>query len=73
MSKLTTYRVSYRIVQTYHIDVDASTSEHAAAWTQTLLDRFGTALQGSKSLSLACHILDAQLPRTLSRISLPIA
>jgi hypothetical protein len=73
MSKLITYRVSYRIVQTYQIDVDASTPDHAAAWAQTLLDRFGGAIHGSKSLRCDGSVSDVRLSGPLSSISLPVA
>jgi hypothetical protein len=61
MCRLTTYRVSYRIAHVYHIDVDASSPQHAAAWAQTLLTRFGTALTGSKKLGCDVSVLGVKL------------
>jgi hypothetical protein len=61
MSRLITYRVSYRIAHVYHIDVDASSPQHAAAWAQTLLDRFGAALAGSKKLGLDVSVMGVKL------------
>jgi hypothetical protein len=61
MSRLTTYRVSYRIAHVYHIDVDASSPQHAAAWAQTMLASFGAALAGSKKLGCDVSVLGVKL------------
>lgn len=68
MSKLTTYRVSYRIAQVYHIDVEASSADHAEAWAHTLLARTRGALTGSKAISKDIRICDVQMASAPVRI-----
>jgi hypothetical protein len=73
MSRLATYRVSYRIVHTYHIDIEASSPEHAADWTQTLLNRFGTPIHGSKRLGCEGSVSDIRISGSLWPSSVPVA
>jgi len=61
MSKLTTYRISYRIAHVYHIEVEASSADHAEEWAQTLLDRTRGALAGSKAITSDIRISDVQM------------
>jgi hypothetical protein len=71
MSKLPSYRVSYRIAHVYYIDVEASSPEHAADWTQTLLNRFGTAIHGSRNIRNDCRVSDVEIVGTPLRTYLP--
>jgi len=68
MSKLTTYRVSYRIAHVYHIEVEASSADHAEAWAQTLLDRTRGALAGSKAITRDIRVCDVQMASAPVRI-----
>ncbi len=61
MSKLTTYRVSYRIAHAYHIEVEASSADHAEAWAKTFLDRTRGALASSRAISRDIRICDVQM------------
>ncbi|MGC2603627.1 MAG: hypothetical protein WA384_20075 [Rhodomicrobium sp.] len=61
MSKLATYRVSYRVSQVYDIEVEASSADHAEAWAKTLLDRTRSALTGSKAITSDIRICDVAM------------
>ncbi len=70
MSKLTTYRISYRVSHVYDIEVEASSADHAEAWAQTLLGRTRSALAGSKAITSDIRICDVAMAG--SPLRLPI-
>jgi hypothetical protein len=61
MSKLATYRISYRVSHVYDIEVEASSADHAEAWARTLLGRTRTALTGSKAIGSDIRIFDVAM------------
>jgi hypothetical protein len=69
MSKLT-YRVSYRVIQAYEIEIEAPSADHAEARARTLLDRSRSAIIGSRTIASDIRICDVQM--TGSPLRLPI-
>jgi hypothetical protein len=63
MSKLSSYRVSYRIAHVYTIEVDAASADHAESWARTLLDRSRHPLAGSKAIASDIRVSDVQMAR----------
>jgi hypothetical protein len=63
MSKLATYRISYRVTHVYDIEVEASSADHAEAWAETLLERTRGALPGSKAIQCDIRVCDLQMSR----------
>ncbi len=68
MSKLATYRVTYRVSQVYDIEVEASSADHAEAWAKTLLDRTRSALTGSKAITSDIRICDVAVAGSLLQL-----
>ena len=60
MSKLTTYRISYRVSRAYDIEIEASSADEAEASAQTLLNRTRNALVGSRTIASDIRICDVQ-------------
>jgi len=69
MSKLATYRVSYRVSHVYDIEVEASSADHAEAWARTLLNRTHSALTGSKAITSDIRICDVAMAGSPFRLS----
>ena len=70
MSKLTTYRISYRVSRAYDIEIEASSADQAEAWARMFLDRTQTPLVGSRTIASDIRICDVQM--TGSPLRLPI-
>lgn len=70
MSKLATYRISYRVTHVYDVEVDASSADHAEAWAQTLLSRSRGALTGSKAIASDIRICDVAMAGSLLKLPL---
>ena len=70
MSKLTTYRISYRVSRAYDIEIEASSADDAEARVRTLLDRSRNAIVGSRTIASDIRICDVQMAG--SPLRLPI-
>jgi len=58
MSKLKTYRVSYRVTEGYHVEVKASSPKQAAEWVHTMLEEGPLAVHGSQCVRSEHSITD---------------
>ena len=70
MSKLTTYRISYRVSRAYDIEIEATSADDAEARVRTLLDRSRNAIAGSRTIASDIRICDVQM--TGSPLRLPV-
>jgi hypothetical protein len=70
MSKLTTYRISYRVSRAYDIEIKASSADEAEVWARMYLDRTKTPLVGSRTITSDIRICDVQMAG--SPLRLPI-
>ncbi len=61
MSKLATYRISYRVSRVYGIEIEASSADDAEARARTLLGRTRSALTGSKAITSDIRICDVAM------------
>jgi hypothetical protein len=68
MSKLATYRISYRVSHVYDIEVEASSADNAEAWAQTLLSRTRSALTGSRAIASDIRICDVAMAGSLLKL-----
>jgi hypothetical protein len=70
MSKLTTYRISYRISRAYEIEIEASSAYQAEGWVRVFLDGARNPLVGSRIIASDIRICDVQM--TGSPLRLPM-
>ena len=61
MSKLTTYRISYRVSRAYAIEIEATSADEAEASARTFLERTRTPLAGSRTIASDIRICDVQM------------
>ena len=70
MSKLTTYRISYRVSRAYDIEIEATSADDAEARARTPLDRSRNAIAGSRTIASDIRICDIAAAGSLLKLPL---